>query len=124
EFESLLDFTGPAPRTDPWRRTSGIHKVRDRRTLARVRELWVVRDGLAQDLDVSPGRILRDQALLSLALDNPSGASAVKRHEAMRNSRARKHVDAWASALEAAELVDDTDLPPSSLRQEGPPPPR
>lgn len=124
EFEALLDFAGPAPRKDPWRRTSGIHKVRDRRTLARVRELWVVRDELAQDLDVSPGRVLRDQSLLSLALDHPTGVSAIKRHESMRNSRARKHLESWASALEAADLIDDSELPPSSLRQDGPPPPR
>src|SRR5689334_311623 len=39
EFEALLDFTGPAPRVDPWRRTSGMHKVRQRRTAAVVREL-------------------------------------------------------------------------------------
>ena len=28
EFEHLLSFAGPEPRTDPWRRTSGMHKVR------------------------------------------------------------------------------------------------
>lgn len=124
EFESLLDFTGPATRIDPWRRTSGIHKVRDRRTLARVRELWLVRDELAQDLDISPGRILRDQSMLSLALDHPESMAAVKRHESMRNSRARKHLEAWAAALEDAAKIDESELPPSSLRNEGPPPPR
>ena len=40
EFEALLAFTGPAPRVDPWRRTSGMHRVRHRRTAAVVRELW------------------------------------------------------------------------------------
>ncbi len=124
EFESLLDFTGPAPRIDPWRRTSGIHKVRDRRTLARVRELWIARDRLAQDLDVSPGRLLRDPALLSLALDHPTGSAAIKRHDSMRNSRARKHLEDWTEALHIAELINDSELPPSSLRHEGPPPPR
>ena len=28
------------PRVDPWRRTSGIHRIRDRASLAIVRELW------------------------------------------------------------------------------------
>ncbi|MEO6142923.1 MAG: ribonuclease D, partial [Dermatophilaceae bacterium] len=31
EFDSLTRFTGPPIRVDPWRRTSGMHKVRNRR---------------------------------------------------------------------------------------------
>jgi ribonuclease D len=37
----------PAARRDRWRRTSGIHRVRDRRGLAAVRELWLTRDRIA-----------------------------------------------------------------------------
>ncbi len=48
EFEAVL-ATRPAPvRPDPWRRTSGIHRVQSRRGLAVVRELWTVRDRIAQ----------------------------------------------------------------------------
>ena len=46
EFEAVL-ATRPAPaRADPWRRTSGIHRVQSRRGLAVVRELWT---GQGQD---------------------------------------------------------------------------
>ena len=38
EFQHLIDHV-PAPRQDPWRRTSGIHKAKSRRALAAVREL-------------------------------------------------------------------------------------
>ena len=68
EFDSLLGFTGPAPRVDPWRRTSGMHKIRRRRGVAVVRELWYVRDRIAQRRDVSPGRVLSDAALVALAV--------------------------------------------------------
>ena len=44
EFDHLLTFEGPAPRVDPWRRTSGLHKLRGRRSAAVVRELWYARD--------------------------------------------------------------------------------
>ena len=40
EFAALTSFTGPAPRVDPWRRLSGLHKIRSRRTMAVARELW------------------------------------------------------------------------------------
>ena len=76
EFDSLLGFTGPAPRVDPWRRTSGMHKVRRRRGVAVVRELWYVRDRIAQRRDVSPGRVLSDASLVSLAVEPPTDAAA------------------------------------------------
>src|ERR1700722_10470501 len=39
EFATVLPARPAPPRTDPWRRTSGIHRVRSRRNLAIVREL-------------------------------------------------------------------------------------
>ena len=49
EFASLVALGGlpPKPRTDPWRRTSGIHRVRGARALSRVRALWYARDAVA-----------------------------------------------------------------------------
>src|SRR5207245_1009281 len=40
EFAAVLAAKPPGPRPDPWRRTSGIHRVHSRRGLAIVRELW------------------------------------------------------------------------------------
>ena len=55
EFE-YLRHVEPAPqRRDRWRRTSGIHKVRDPRALAAVREMWTVRDEIARRRDIAPG---------------------------------------------------------------------
>jgi ribonuclease D len=39
EFAAILAAEAPPPRTDPWRRTSGIHRLRTRRQLAVVRAL-------------------------------------------------------------------------------------
>ncbi|EUA54725.1 HRDC domain protein [Mycobacterium xenopi 4042] len=61
----------PSTRRDHWRRTSGIHRVRDRRGLAAVRELWTVRDRIAQRRDVAPGRILPDSAIIDAAIADP-----------------------------------------------------
>ncbi|HEX2810895.1 MAG TPA: ribonuclease D, partial [Kineosporiaceae bacterium] len=40
EFAAVAAAPPPPPRQDPWRRTSGLHRVRTRRQLAIVRELW------------------------------------------------------------------------------------
>ncbi|MCZ2263491.1 ribonuclease D, partial [Isoptericola sp. QY 916] len=47
EFEAERTAPPPAPRVDPWRRTSGTHTLRDRRQLAVVRSLWLARDAWA-----------------------------------------------------------------------------
>ena len=51
EFAAVLAAGPPAPRADPWRRTSGIHRVRNRRQLAVVRALWEARDRAARARD-------------------------------------------------------------------------
>ena len=73
EFDYLRTVgSGPAStRRDRWRRTSGIHRVRNQRGLAAVRELWTVRDEIAQRRDIAPGRILPDSAIIDAATADP-----------------------------------------------------
>src|SRR5690606_18294158 len=44
EFEHVRTLPPPAPRVEPWRRTSGTHTVKGRRQLAVVRSLWEARE--------------------------------------------------------------------------------
>ena len=62
EFAAVLAAKPPPPRPDPWRRTSGIHRVRTRRGLAVVRELWQERDAIARRRICRRGRVLADAA--------------------------------------------------------------
>ena len=61
EFAAIVAAPPAQPRVDPWRRTSGMHRVRKPRQLAIVRELWLARDALARQRDTAPGRILPGQ---------------------------------------------------------------
>jgi ribonuclease D len=79
EFEALLAAPPAPPRPDPWRRTSGIHRLRGRRQLAVVRALWGARDRLAQDRDIAPGRLLPDSAIVAAATASPASAEALGR---------------------------------------------
>ena len=65
------------PRPDPWRRTSGIHKVRGARALARVRALWYARDRIAPRRDSAPGRVLPDIAIIAAAENDPKDEAAL-----------------------------------------------
>ena len=89
EFRALLHFAGPAVRTEPWRRTSGIHKVRGPRRLALVRSLWEARDAIARERDVTPGRILNDAAIVTIARTAPASRQELRDLEVMRSRGAR-----------------------------------
>lgn len=124
EFDALLSFTGPPARHEPWRRTSGIHKVRGRRPLAVVRALWEARDTIAADRDITPGRIINDSSILEIAQAQPKDMSTLKGLRPMRNRGPRRFISQWHDAVESALGLEEQDLPTSSQRFDGPPPPR
>ncbi len=122
EFEALTHFTGPPARIDPWRRTSGMHKIRKRRTIAAVRELWFARDRLAQQRDTSPGRVLPDAVIVQLALAAPVEATDLDGVRELRS--ARRNPRPWLEAIRRAMTIPEADLPPLTLPATGPPPQR
>lgn len=124
EFTALLDFTGPAPRNEPWRRTSGIHRARGRRQLALVRALWNARDEVAAARDTAPGRILADSSIIAIATAQPPDRSALRGLPVMRNRGARRHLDEWDDAVGIALNLPEADLPRAAARYDGPPPAR
>lgn len=124
DFDALLSFTGPPVRQDPWRRTSGIHKIRSRRALAIVRSLWYARDHIAEERDTTPGRILPDATIVALALNPPETVNALKSDPSMRRRGPRRFLDEWFAAIEEGQSVDEADLPTTGQRSDGPPPPR
>jgi ribonuclease D len=123
EFENLIDFE-PPPRQDPWRRTSGIHKAKGRRALAAVRELWSTRDEIAQQRDTTPGRLVPDSALIAAANSMPTSTAALLDTPGFHGRGARRYADRWLAALDRARRLRDTDLPPLTIRSDGPPAPR
>jgi ribonuclease D len=123
EFDALRSFT-PATRSEPWRRTSGLHKVRGRRLLGAVRELWETRDELAQDRDVSPGRIIGDGAIVAAALAMPTTRSELLGTRGFHGRGAQRYSDRWLEALERASTMPEDDLPVRAPRTDGPPTPR
>jgi ribonuclease D len=125
EFDSLTRFTGPPVRLEPWRRTSGLHKVRNRRGAATVRELWQTRDAIAVESDIAPGRILPDAVLVDLAIRSPKTDADLNRDGTARGARmVRRYQREWLAALERARQLPEADLPALTVRTDGPPPAR
>ncbi|MEB3022530.1 ribonuclease D [[Mycobacterium] crassicus] len=108
-------------RRDRWRRTSGIHKVRDRRGLAAVRELWLLRDQIAQRRDIAPGRILPDSAIIAAAVANPTTVEELTALPVFTGPKQRRSATTWLAALAAAR--ENPDPPDAAEPTSGPPPP-
>ncbi len=120
EFEFLRTFEATPTRRDRWRRTSGIHKVRDARTLAAVRELWTARDQVARRRDIAPGRILPDSAIINAATVNPDSVEKLTALPVFGGPKQRRSAQMWLEALARARVT--TDLPSTSEASNGPPP--
>lgn len=122
EFESIRGAGPPAPRIDPWRRTSGMHRVHTPRDLARVRELWLARERLARQRDIAPGRVLPDAAIIDAALSDPPDEAALLSRPVFGGRAQRRVVKTWLAALDAARALQAGDLPPLRTPGDGPPP--
>jgi ribonuclease D len=124
EFEHLVNAVPNAPRQDPWRRTSGMHRARGRRALAAVKELWEARDAIAAQRDVTPGRIIPDSAIVEAANALPRDRASLLAIKGFKGRGAQRYANRWVEALRAARALPDDELPPLAARYDGPPPPR
>ncbi|MGW1627177.1 HRDC domain-containing protein [Streptomyces sp. NPDC002172] len=124
EFDAIAAAPPAEPRKDPWRRTSGMHKVRRRRQLAVVRELWQTRDRIAQKRDVSPGKVLSDAAIVEAALALPANVHALAGLNGYGHRMGRRQLEQWQAAVDRARTLPDPALPQPGQPVTGPPPPR
>ncbi|MEU2790802.1 ribonuclease D [Streptomyces sp. NPDC007100] len=124
EFAAIAAAPPAPPRKDPWRRTSGMHKVRRRRQMAVVRELWTARDQIAQRRDISPGKVLGDAAIVEAALNLPPNAHALAALNGFGHRMGRRQLEQWQAAVDRARALPDSELPQPGQPLNGPPPPR
>ncbi|MGW6544217.1 ribonuclease D [Streptomyces massasporeus] len=124
EFDAIASAPPPEPRKDPWRRTSGMHKVRRRRQLAVVRELWQTRDRIAQRRDVSPGKVLGDAAIVEAALALPANVHALAALNGFGHRVGKRQLEQWQAAVDRAKGLSEAQLPQPGQSVTGPPPPR
>jgi ribonuclease D len=122
EFAAILAAPPAPPRTDPWRRTSGIHRLRGRRQLAVVRELWEARDSLARRRDIAPGRLLPDSAIIAAASTSPATPEMLGRLPGWGGKSTRRLVTTMWPAVQRAMALNEADLPRPSPPGDGPPP--
>lgn len=122
EFDAVLTRPPKPPREEPWRRLSGLHTVRGRRSLAVARALWTAREEFAQQQDVSPGRLVPDRSLVAAVVADPATKQDLARVKEFTGRASRTQLDRWWAAIEAGRA--DQTLPLERAPGDGLPPPR
>ncbi|MCA1306374.1 HRDC domain-containing protein [Microbacterium esteraromaticum] len=118
EFDATLHRPPKPPREEPWRRLSGLHKVRGARQLAVARELWTAREDYAREIDAAPGRLVPDRALLAAVLASPTSKQALAGLKEFNGRASRTQLDRWWDAIargRATEQLPRERVPSDSL---------
>lgn len=113
EFESILLAPPPAPRIDPWRRTSGMHKIKRRDQLAIIKSLWIARDKIASQSDIAQGKLLNDNAIVELAMAAPTSKKEFEKALRPLGLRARwlENLPLWLESIALAVALPEQEWP-------------
>ncbi len=114
EFDSILAAPPSPPRVDPWRRTSGMHKIKRRDHLATIKELWITRDSIAQSEDIAAGKLLNDYAIVELAMSMPKNKKEFEKSLRPLGLRARwlENIDTWLKVILDSANIPEDQWPP------------
>ena len=113
EFASILKAPPAPPRVDPWRRTSGMHKIKRRDQLAVIRSLWIARDAVASKQDIAAGKLLNDSAIVELAIAVPATRKEFEKCLRPLGLRARwmENLQLWLDSIAAAVALPEDQWP-------------
>jgi ribonuclease D len=113
EFASILKAPPAPPRVDPWRRTSGMHKIKRRDQLAVIKSLWIARDAVAAKLDTAAGKLLNDSAIVELAIAVPTNKKEFEKCLRPLGLRARwmENLQLWLDSIAAAAALPEDQWP-------------
>jgi ribonuclease D len=113
EFASILNAPPAPPRVDPWRRTSGMHKIKRRDQLAVIKSLWIARDEIASQQDIAAGKLLNDSAIVELAIAMPTTKKEFEKCLRPLGLRARwlENLQLWLDSIASAVALPEDQWP-------------
>jgi len=113
EFASILKAPPAPPRVDPWRRTSGMHKIKRRDQLAVIKSLWIARDEIASKQDIAAGKLLNDSAIVELAIAVPTTKKEFEKCLRPLGLRARwiENLQLWLDSIASAVALPEEQWP-------------
>jgi ribonuclease D len=117
EFEHVVNAPPKPAKIDRWRGMTGLHEVKDSKSLAVAESLWLHREELAAKLDVSPGRLIPDYSIVAVAKSTPRTKPELAGSKSFAGRASRSYLDLWWRAIEAG--LKNLNPPPVRLPQTG-----
>ena len=105
EFSHLVDFKPKPTAAEPWRNLPGLSKVKDLTRIKIAAGLWLLRDEIARERDVAPGRLVPDRSIAAVVEQPPKSKSELASNKAFQGRASRSLLNEWWQAI-----VDSKDL--------------
>ncbi len=105
EFEHLVRFKPKPVSAEPWRNLPGLSKVKDITRVKIAAGLWLLRDEIARERDVAPGRLVPDRSIAAVIEQPPKSKSELASNKAFQGRASRSLLNEWWQAI-----VDSKDL--------------
>lgn len=119
EMHKLTSFRPKEQASQPWRSLPGVSKFREVRQLQIAAGLWLVRDKIAQEQDVAPGKLIPDRSISFVAQLRPKTKAELASQKEFIGRASRKLLDHWwkaivdseSLALELKPALDENHMP-------------
>lgn len=106
EFAQLLHFQPKSAALEPWRNLPGMSKVRDVNRQKIAASLWQVRDKIAREQDVAPGRLIPDRSIAAVVAKPPMSKRELAGNKEFQGRASRSMLEQWWRAIELSREIE------------------
>ena len=107
EFQFLTIPQSKLPKIDRWRSLTGLHEIKDARSLTIAKHMWEAREKLAMDRDYAPGRLIPDAAIVAAVKALPKSKSELSSLRSFTGKASRSFLDTWWDAYTLGTTTKD-----------------
>ncbi len=105
EFDALIAQPPKPPKLDRWRSITGLHELKDARSLTIAKSIWDAREDLAISKDIAPGRLIPDIAIVAAVKAMPKSKSELATLKTFSGRASRTYIDTWWEAFSSGNTT-------------------
>ena len=99
EFQYLIDQPAKPQKTERWRSMTGLHEIKDARSLTIAKSIWNAREELAIEKDIAPGRLIPDSSIIAAVKEMPMSKPELASLKSFSGRASRTFLDTWWAAF-------------------------